>query len=255
MNSLLEFWNECSLESAPYVHPRDVSLLKKHGLFDDEVSDNESFVKGPRFGNFDDARFHLSLLPVPYIGLLDKADIFLLLLNPGFGLSDYVVNDDEEHSAEVRAIIRQDANIEFPFISLNPKFVWTGGFRWWEQKLRNTVLRIAEAKGGYLQGLKSLSQRLAAIELVPYHSQKFGAGKIVSNLPSSQAAMRFVSETLVPRARRGHATIIVTRKVASWGLPTDCEHVVLYEKALTRNAPLGPDTPGGQAILQRYGLC
>ena len=60
------------------------------GLLDEPpIGSFEAFIGSERFGDHTDHRFHLSLLPVPYVGDLARADIFLLQLNPGFSLSDY----------------------------------------------------------------------------------------------------------------------------------------------------------------------
>ena len=39
---------------------------------------------------------HLGLLPMPFAGRLDRADIFILLLNPGFRPSDYFAEFRDE---------------------------------------------------------------------------------------------------------------------------------------------------------------
>jgi len=47
----------------------------------------DRFIASSRF-NPDDRDFHFSLLPSPYVGNLSRADILLLLLNPGFKPAD-----------------------------------------------------------------------------------------------------------------------------------------------------------------------
>jgi hypothetical protein len=72
-------------------------------------------------------------------------------------------------------------------------------------------------------------------------------------LPSVGAARRFAKEGLAMAAQRGDKTIIVTRQAASWKLPK-ADNIVVYQSGLTRGASLGPNTPGGKAILSRYDL-
>ena len=141
MNSLVKFWSKCKQNKPPYIHPADAEVIKtKFNLFDAEVRTPRQFIKSQRFGNFKDRRFHLSLYPVPYLGRLDTAEIVLLLLNPGFGFSDYVTDQDAQHARWVKNVIRQDlTDTEFPFVSLNPEFCWTPGFQWWERKLRKVL--------------------------------------------------------------------------------------------------------------------
>lgn len=259
-NDLIDFWRRVDLSRAPYAHPDDLeALASKGGKYADmESKDFGSFVAGSRFGDFKDNRFHLSLLPAPYGGDLAKADIFILLLNPGFGFADYHA---EYKSAVFRARaegnLKQDFDgVEFPFLWLDPEFCWHGGFAWWEKKLRKTITRIAEARfnGRYLDALKNLSRRLAQIELVPYHSPSFGAHGLIKKLESSKKAKAFVRSSLIPAALAGGKTVIVTRRDADWGTLHPSEHVIVYKGGLTRGASLGPETPGGKAILRRYGI-
>ena len=128
MNRLVEFWNECDLHAAPYIHPRDMIEVGNEPEFADKrIFDHRQFISSDRFAQKDDKSFHLSLLPVPYQGNLETADIFILLLNPGLGLHDYYTNDDTMHSECLRHIIRQKLNgVKSPFLSLDPQFSWSG---------------------------------------------------------------------------------------------------------------------------------
>lgn len=220
--------------------------------FDLTKKSPRQFERSSLFGDFDNADFQVSLLPVPYLGDLKKADIFVLMLNPGLGLSDYITEHDPEHARAHRAIIRQKLKgFDFPFISLDPRFAWTGGFHWWEKKLRGVVTEIARTHDvTYWQALRNLSRRLAAIELFPYHSIRFKGSKKLGQLPSVIAARTFVNEVLVPRAKRGELKIIAARKVKAWGIKRSL-HVVTYSGGQSRGASLGPNTPGGKAILHR----
>ncbi len=252
MNDLVKFWRDCDLERPPYIHPLDKAAVgaRFNKLFDEQVKTPTEFVAGPRFGNFKDNRFHLSLLPVPFMGCLDRAEIFILLLNPGFGFGSYEEDADPEKAEMLRRSVRQELDgVEFPFVSLNPQFSWTAGFRWWEGKLRSVIrAHAAERQSNYLASLQAFASRLACIELVAYRSAQFGGGSIAQKLPSCRAARQFVESVLLPRAQKGEIKLIVTRQVRQWGLNSG-DHVVLYEGGLTRGAPLGPTTPGGKAIL------
>ncbi len=205
MNSLVKFWSKCKLDKPPYIHPDDCKLAKSQfDLFDFKVRTPAQFIKSEKFGDFKDRSFHLSLYPGPYIGHLDTAKIVILMLNPGLGFSDYTTDNDAEHARWIKKVIRQDlANAEFPFISLNPEFSWTGGFRWWEGKLRKTLTCLAEKnfRGSYFDALQYLSKQMACIEMVPYHSRGLSGSSLIKQLPSVQAAREYVSEVLgsVPR--------------------------------------------------------
>jgi hypothetical protein len=91
MEELTGFWSRCDLRTAPFAHPDDWPILRRRNgrYIDEERLDFEEFLRSSRFGAFEDDRLHLSLLPVPYVGDLQRADIVVLLLNPGFGFVDH----------------------------------------------------------------------------------------------------------------------------------------------------------------------
>ncbi|MEX2278231.1 MAG: hypothetical protein WD674_10670 [Cucumibacter sp.] len=259
-SDLVTFWGRCDLTAPPHAHPDDLPVLSRGSgkYIDAEPRTFESFVASGRFGDFTDHRLHLSLLPIPYGGNLAHADIIVLLLNPGFSYTDYY---GEMRMPAFNRRLRMNLSqsfegVEFPFLWLDPEFCWHGGFVWWEKKLREIITLIAAErfKGRYLDALRNLSTRLAHIELVPYHSPSFRGHALINDLPSVNAARRFVQDALVSAAQAGSKTIIVTRQEAAWGLPKPSEHLVIYKGGQTRGASLGPDTPGGKAILKRYGI-
>jgi hypothetical protein len=90
-SDLIEFWQRCRLSGAPFAHPDDWPVLRGDGgrHIDEEPLDFAGFVSGRRFGDFKDTRFHLLLLPIPYGGDFRAAQIVVLLVNPGFGFTDY----------------------------------------------------------------------------------------------------------------------------------------------------------------------
>lgn len=257
---LIDFWRRCELASAPFAHPEDLPILRqKDGRFiDAEPVSFDSFIAGPRFGDFDDHRLHLSLLPVPYGGNLSRAEIVILLLNPGFSYTDYWAETNMPAFRQRRKdTLRQSfKGIEFPFLGLDPQFCWHSGFEWWEKKLRAVITDIAdkEFKGRYFEALRDFSQKVACVELIPYHSSSFRAHALTDQLPSAKMVRKFVRETLVPAANAGKRTLIVTRQAEAWGLPSGTKNVVIYKGGETRGASLSPNSRGGKAILRHYGI-
>ncbi len=259
-NDLVDFWKRCDLAEPPFAHPDDWQFLRRQNgkHIDADPKDFDGFVTSPRFGDPSDHRFHLSLLPVPYGGDLARADIVILLLNPGFSYIDYY--------AETRVpafrrrleknLAQEFAGVEFPFLWLDPEFCWHSGFIWWEKKLRRLIEKIAEGKfsGRYLYALRDLSSRLAIVELVPYHSLSFQGHALIDCLPSVAQARCYVHDVLLPATKTGVKTVIVTRQKDAWGLKDRGEHLEIYSGGQTRGASLGPGTPGGGAILKRYGI-
>jgi hypothetical protein len=258
-NDLIAFWQQCEIKQAPFAHPADVPILRANSRWiEADAVDFDSYIAGPRFADPHDDRLHLSLLPVPYVGDLRKAEIVILLLNPGFGYSDYWA---ESHGPGFREGLEQNLRQsfegnEFPFMFLDPKFCWHGGFLWWEKKLREVIREIAARTfdGNYREGLRSLSTKLACVELIPYHSSSFGEHRLIERLPSVRAAREFVRGGLMADAKANKRTVIVTRQVKSWGVKAGVPNLVIYEGGHTRGASLGPNSSGGKAILQRYGI-
>ncbi len=240
-NELLSFWDEATLDRAPFVHPRDAHSISH---IQSGISSYAEFLAAFEGGKLSRPALHLSLLPQPYHGDLDKAEILLLLSNPGLSACDYHVEQNYPAFREdLIASIRQERR---DHVFLNPKWAWTSGFIWWESKLRDVAQVIASEcfDGHYGRALSDLARRVASIELVPYHSFNFGSS---GKLKSSVAARNFVASVDSSR------TVIVTRSVTDWGLP-DAANIIKYPATQARSASLGLKTIGGRAILERYGI-
>lgn len=247
------------MEGRPFVHPDDLPYLK--GDFDKQLQSCfdsfESYVTSDSFRP-DEIDFHFSILPEPYCGDVRKATIFILQANPGFSFDNYYSvfkSADFEH--RMRKTIYQDLDSGFPFMYLDPVFCWTGGFFWWERKLRGVALQLSrEGQLSYVDALKLLARKTASIELVPYHSRKFNAESVAKKLKSVQAVRKFVEITLLPAARNQDIILIITRKAKYWIErlePEDyeAENIVVYGPREAQAASLSPDSRGGKAILRR----
>jgi len=251
--SLARYWSTFDVTTAPFVHAGDRRLIESRGVRDFRFGSLDEFVRSEAFGR-PGGGLHLGLLPMPFVGNLATADVFVLLLNPGFETADYVADTDPDlHAAEVRTLYQTLDDVEFPFIFLDPRFCWSGGYRWWESKLRDVTRQFALDHGiRYYEALSRVASRVAAIEVFPYHSSSGPAG--LERLPSSAAAREFVRDNLVPRARDGELTLIVTRAAAAWGLSIaddDGQNIVVYSGAETRAAYLTSLSRGGAAIAAR----
>ena len=241
MSDLLAFWNEAPLDAVPFVHPRDVIPTAR---IQSNVSTYPDFLAAFKRGGLSRSAFHLSLLPQPYHGDLENAEILILLINPGLSACDYHVETGyPSFRRELLTSIRQEQKRH---MFLDPKWAWTSGFMWWERKLRDIARVIASEcfDGHYGRALADLACRIASIELVPYHSFNFGG---FTNLASTEAARRFVA-SLDPSRK-----VIVTRSAAQWDLPT-AAHIIKYPTAHARSASLGRTSMGGRAILECYGI-
>jgi len=249
--TLFDTWRRWAPSSPPYVldDDRSASAITRSVLH----TSWESAHRSDDFASGGDSRLHLGLLPVPFIGNLATADIVVLLLNPGLSAGDYF--GEYEVPAFRQALLdnlRQVGNDDHPFFYLNPAYGWHSGFQWWNNKLSGVIeLAAKHWSESFADARHRTANRLAAIQLVPYHSATFSASAAPpSRLPSAKLARDYVHSELVPRALGGDVTIIVARQAATWGLPTS-ENIVTYSQRDARGAHLTPGSPGGAAILER----
>lgn len=250
---LLNAWAAWRPTTPPFVLAADRDILSANAIRDLPV-----VLKGWRdaFRRDDfcapgDRHLHLGLLPEPFTGPIRRASVYILLLNPGLGPTDYY------GEYEVRAFrrarlqnLRQLRGSYYPFYMLDPQFAWHGGFDWWHQKLAGVISELARRRSeSFAAARKRLAHKIASIELIPYHSGSFDhRGRLVDRLPSARLAKAFVHDAVIPRVRRKEAIVIATRQAAVWDLPR-LTGVVRYSPQQARAAHLSPNSPGGRAIL------
>jgi hypothetical protein len=197
---------------------------------------------------------HTGLLPMPFVGSLSRAKVFLLMLNPGLSPTDYFGEFDQPaYRSALWDNLIQTREREFPFVFLNPFFSWHDGFRYWHTKLKS-VLEALSATWAvpYHDTLSRAASLIASIELLPYHSAVFDLSKRrLTSIPSVGVVQYFVQKLSV-RASRGEVTIIVGRSSAMWRL-VPSRDVVVYSGAEARAAhlTLTVHSRGGEAILRR----
>jgi hypothetical protein len=251
-HDLIEGWQTCNLESPPYLFPGDsLEMLKG---FTCDYHDFDEYVTSRDFGQAP-TRLHTGLLPVPYVGNLAGASIYILMLNPGFSPGDYFA---EQYNPEFKQAIthnlrQENGNETYPFIFLNPRFAWHPGFGYWHKRFRPIIQALAGQRGeSYQQAMSQVAQSVACLELLPYHSKSFGAGKLLAKkLPSVEAMRSFVHDVVVPKANDDKATVIVTRSARKWGLP-ESKNILVYKGVQARSAHLTQQSQ--EKIKERLGL-
>lgn len=251
MHKLISSWRQFQPYQAPYLFPEDGHLLGEEGLYC-RYADWNAFVKDPDFGDPDEGRsqLHFDLLPAPFVGNLKTASVFLLMLNPGFGPHDYFGEYEvPEFRNALLNNLHQTPNNSFLF--LDPRFSWHGGYDYWHTKLKGVIKAFANKMDiPYGRARRFFQAKIAALELVPYHSENFGVpDRVISSLPSAQLAQTFVHEELVPRARSGKCLLVVTRGVSKWKL-AEHKNIVMYGATEARSAHLSPESRGGKAIFK-----
>ncbi len=247
MHPLIQAWRKFDEESPPYVLAGDEVVLNTS--YSVRCRSWKAYCSNPDFEAPDQGKFHIDLLPVPFAGRLDRATIFVLLLNPGFGPHDYFAEYEVPEFRQIRiANLRQGRRAAFDYLS--PEFSWHGGFRYWHGRLSGLVSAFASETGlSYGRARKYFQSQIASIELVPYHSKRFAfPSRLASSLRSAQLAKAYVHDVLLPNARRKDCLVIATRAVGMWELPKS-RNVVAYEGPETRSGHLSPGSRGGESML------
>lgn len=172
---------------------------------------------------------HLYLLPNPYVGDLTNSKVFILMLNPGFSFLDYYAEKDEKYREAIIKIAKQE-ELDYPFIFLNPEFLWTGGGMYWVRKLKDILKELHGQKGGYRETLRFLSKKISVLELFPYHSQKRPPDDWIEEAKSAGLIKDFVEKVLVPKANKKEILLIVMRGAKLWGIDGSENILILGKK-------------------------
>lgn len=176
---------------------------------------------------------HFELLPQPFIGDVENAKIIICSLNPGFSTGDYKV--DESHRDDILEQLNPDNHNKTLFwLTEKPdnEGNLSGGAKWWQGKLdqkdknKSLVYNIIKKYKSDVASLsdeqlkkekekvfKVLSENMAAIELFPYHSEKFNRKYV--ECCSTQKIKDYVWNTLVKNAKKNQL-ICFTRSFALW---------------------------------------
>ena len=249
----------------PYVLPADASFLESHGTVTYRSAEEAREAADFHFPDRSrDMRLHVGLLPVPFMGDLLNASVYVLMACPGVTRRDY---EEYEQPAFRRALLanlkqeRLDGFLPFPY--LDPRFDWHDGFRYWNtgRGLGNTIGELSRRLGMSEAGARAmLCERLAVIQMVPYHSANAPRdNRALWSWPSVRLAGEFVRDVVVPRVRTGEAVVLPILRVRFWDqyLPAELgeEQGVMRSANAgeSRSASLGPNSRWGQAILRRLG--
>jgi hypothetical protein len=215
---IIGYWRRFKSQSDGLnIHPDDRAWLKANKpsvLQQESLHSFSEYIASTRF-NYEDSELHLSLLPVPFIGNLQKARIFVFLQNAGFDYRDYLVEEQENFRNISIKNIAQQADDEYPFFCLNPEFAWWSGFEWWEGKFRPITQKLMNDGMSYKGALQFLSKRVAVVELFPYHSTNNVALNKLGKwheIPSVKKAQDFLSEAY----QRTDVLKLVMRSHAHW---------------------------------------
>lgn len=222
LEELVEFWKGSFF--ADNVHPSDEPIRNvgwRIGKYQDSSAVNVFFsreaTKGPS----------LDLAPVPYLGNFEAADIFLLMRNPVLsetaGYEDYGTDGCPEFREALGRSIHQTKDNKV-CLALDTRFWWSSWFAYYENFLRPTIREysVTEPKKTYLEALRTLSNRLAIIELAPYYSanadwinnSRFNR---MGSLERARGAAKYVQQ----KAKDKKALLVARWKIGPWNLEGD----------------------------------
>lgn len=178
MHDLIRAWRQ--LDHSPgqsYILPSDIPIMHpSHTVFYRSL---QLYKRRNKANDKANGRlYQIGLLPVPYVGRITTASVFLLLNNAGLSPNDY---NAELGFPDIRDYLlknlRQNLGRErYPFICLNPAFSMHPGFGYWEAKFRFLVGQlIAECGIDIDTAISFISKQVACLQLVPYHSSELRA--------------------------------------------------------------------------------
>lgn len=250
-HELVTGWRNCKLKIPPFIFPGDEINIKNN------VSVFRSFDEYVSSENLDlayDHSLHLGLIPIPYLGDIEKASVYVLMLNPGLKPGDYFAEEKiaDYKNRLVDNLRQENLNREYPFFLLDPQYAWHPGFEYWYKKFHDIISEITKVGKIEYQAAASLfSQKIACLELLPYHSQSFRQNSLLDKLSSVQTMRKYVQNFVVPKAENGQAIVVVTRSVKNWKLQ-EHEKIICYGGSEPRGASLSLKSRGGKAILDFF---
>lgn len=164
----------------PYIATVDTDVLLKVGKRAD----------GLRF----------DVLPDPYLGDMNQAEIVVLPLNPGFEDADLLVNmQRDEYVTQNRLSLKLKSSP--PFYFLNPELMYSGGYRWWMRIFKPLLQQGISAN--------TLAHKMMCIQYLGYHSTTYL--HLNTTLPS-----QLYSFDLVRQAIQLKKIIVMMRSEKLW---------------------------------------
>lgn len=208
------------------------------------------FASSESFWDSKETRVHLGLLPIPYVGCLQRAQMLILLANPGLHVGDYYAEEFNKAYRKSLILNIYQEEQDYPFLFLNPDFHWTPGGEYWTSRLRCLIQYWKDQKSGsWKDATKAVSERIAVVQLVPYHSRGWGLRKSCLNaLKSSNLVRSFIND------RIDNTGIVVVRSRENWSFslqdhePPD---LVIYKPSQSRGGSLSCKSPAWP-VFQKY---
>ena len=158
--------------------------------------------------------FHLELLPEPFWGDLENANVYILSGNPGFGGNEQKIDGKQAFIDAIKENLNRDASRliwldsdlkentkDKEYEKDGETVLYHPGFEYWEEKTKE----LREKAGDDLN--------ICVIELFPYHSQKISdeMKKCASELPSREFVDFYIEKAINDGKR-----IVIARCKSEW---------------------------------------
>lgn len=220
---------------------------------DEEYSVNltspEEYILSELFNDPNDNKYHIGLSPLPFLGNLAQASVFILTLNPGLHVSDYFTETHPVFQAHLDANFNQTLNpTEYPLFFLNPALGFHAGFTYWNRFLKVTREALhTRLKHPRNEVQKFLAREIAVLEFIPYHARRGPkTNKSIKSMPSVKAVTAYARNILEPRALNEEILILNVRRVQDWGLKTGRNILTNF----TQTVSLDPEGSNGKKLLE-----
>jgi hypothetical protein len=170
-----------------------------------------------------DHRFHLDIVPEPYLGN-PTAPVVLLNLNPGFSENDVAIHLKPAFHAAARANLLH-SYMPYPCYLLDPH-LRSPGRDWWLRKLRALIDRV---------GLEAVAALVFIAEVHGYHSRRYRHQS--PPFPSQR-----YTQDLVRAALGRNALVLIMRGARIWEtyLPELADYTSLGRLRNVQNATISP---------------
>ena len=161
-------------------------------------------------------KIFINLLPIPFLGDVVNAKVYILMGNPGFHSSAYI--DEVENEDYVKLIKKNLLLSSDSFICLKDEAKETGGYKYWSQKGR--IPKISQALDNInnkssAENYKFVRDSVCIVESIAYHSCAKPNNELYK-LPSSKLTKRLVNEYIQNRVYEKKAMCFVWRSASFW---------------------------------------
>lgn len=182
------------------------------------------------------------LLPQPICGNIRNAKIIICSLNPGLGDGDEDIEDKSKAFVTGLPYLRGDILEQLNQNNPNNNFFWitdkakgTSGYRYWMGKfnqknadasLIKNICKEYNQKGIEKKEddiIKMLSESIATVELIPYHSVKmtYDMQRELLKCPSVELLKDFMKNKIIPSLGKNNQLLCMMRSFVSWGITDD----------------------------------